>query len=274
MSSGNALYRARSYVRHQLTAWHTGGEGIHSPTLFYIVRMIVYDDNAYYAYPRIEQQRAALLRSTATVQQLDYGTGSDMPQAGTPIATLKRVADIARTHLESPKIAQLLYRLVNYLTEAERRPLTVLELGTSLGITTAYLASPSPKNTVLTYEGASDVLDEAMAIWRTLGLTNIQPVVGNIDDTLPKTCPKHIDLAYIDANHTREATMRYFRKLLPAMGSHSIMVFDDIHHSPEMEQAWREIQTFEQVTSTLDLYHVGIVLFNKHYIRKHYRLRI
>ena len=150
MAVTNALYRAGSYIRHQLTAWHTGGEGIHSPTLFYLVRMILYDDNAYYAYTRIEQQRAALLQSTATVQQVDYGTGSEVPQTGTPIATLRRVADIARTHLETPKIAQLLYRLVNYLGSVEQKPLTVVELGTSFGITTACLASPSARNTVLT----------------------------------------------------------------------------------------------------------------------------
>lgn len=274
MAVTNALYRAGSYIRHQLTAWHTGGEGIHSPTLFYLVRMILYDDNAYYAYTRIEQQRAALLQSTATVQQVDYGTGSEVPQTGTPIATLRRVADIARTHLETPKIAQLLYRLVNYLGSVEQKPLTVVELGTSFGITTAYLASPSARNTVLTYDGAPDVLDIAVQVWRPLGLTNIKPVEGNIDDTLPKHCPKRIDLAFVDANHTYDATLRYFRQLLPAMGEHSILVVDDIYHSPEMERAWHDIQAAGQVTSTIDCYHVGLVFFNRHYIRKHYKMRI
>lgn len=247
---------------------------MHSPTLFYLVRMILYDDNAYYAYTRIEQQRAALLRSTDTVQQVDYGTGSDVRQTGTPIATLRRVADIARTHLETPKIAQLLYRLVNYLGSTEQRPLTIVELGTSLGVTTAYLASPSPRNTVQTYDGATEVQDIAVQVWRNLKLTNIEPVSGNIDDTLPKHCPKRIDLAFIDANHTYDATLRYFRQLMPAMGEQSILVVDDIYHSPEMERAWHDIQASGQVTSTIDCYHIGLVFFNTHYIRKHYKMRI
>ncbi|MBO6074680.1 MAG: class I SAM-dependent methyltransferase [Paludibacteraceae bacterium] len=268
-----ALYRIKSYVRHELTAWHTGGEGVHSPTLFYIVRMVLYDDNAYYAYPKIEQQRKRLKSSTADVNHTDYGTGACARGENAPVQT-RRVADIARTHLESPSIGQLLFRLVNYLTGISQEPLTIVELGTSLGITTAYLAMPSEKNSVQTYEGAEDVADVAMQVWRELGIQNIVPVIGNIDETLSRYKAKKTDLAFIDANHTYEATMRYFRQLLPSATQHSIYVIDDIHHSPEMERAWHEIQAMKEVTSTIDCYHVGLVFFNKHYIRKHYRMRI
>lgn len=245
---------------------------MHSPTLFYLVRMIVYDDNAYYSFPPIEQQRARLLRSAAIVQQQDYGTGAAPGSASAVVE--RRVADIARTHLESPKIAQLLFRLVNHLTVKQQRPLTIVELGTSLGITTAYLASPSDRNKVLTFEGAPEIMDEAIDVWRALKLTNIEPVIGNIDDTLPARCPEQVDLAFIDANHTYEATMRYFRQLMSAVQQHSIIVVDDIYHSPEMTRAWQDIQSLPQVTTTIDCYHIGIVLFNKHYIRKHYKIRI
>ena len=83
-------------------------------------------------------------------------------------------------------------------------------------------------------------------------------------DTLVPSCPKQVDIAYLDANHTCEATLRYFRQLLSAAQPHSIYIVDDIHHSPGMEQAWKTIQAMEEVTSTLDLYHVGVVLFNPH----------
>ena len=114
----------------------------------------------------------------------------------------------------------------------------------------------------------------AKHVWRELGLTNIEPVIGNINDTLPAHCPKHVDLAYVDANHTYEATLRYFKQLLPAVGEKSIVVVDDIYHSQEMERAWRAIQAEPQVTSTVDCYHAGLVFFIPHYIRKHFRIRI
>ena len=231
------------------------------------------DDNAYYAYPKIEQQRKRLLQTTAVVNHTDYGTGARAKGAEATDQT-RRVADIARLHLESPSIGQLLFRLVNYLTGVSQEPLTIVELGTSLGITTAYLAAPSERNTVQTYEGAEEVADVAMDVWRELGIRNIVPVIGNIDETLERYKAKKTDLAFIDANHTYEATLRYFRQLLPSAAQHSIYVIDDIHHSPEMERAWKEIQAMQQVTSTIDCYHVGLVFFNKHYIRKHYRMRI
>jgi len=246
--------------------------------LFHFVRMIVYDDNAYYAYEAIERQRERLLVCDDTIRQTDYGTGAGQAEAsggkGAQAVVERRVSDIARTHLEKPQIAQLLFRTVNYLTEQQRKPLTIVELGTSLGITTAYLASPDERNSVLTYEGAPEVAKIAGGVWKNLVLTNIRQVTGNIDDTLRTSCPKQVDIAYVDANHTYEATLRYFRQLLTAAQPHSIYIIDDIHHSPQMTQAWQAIQAMDEVTSTLDLYHIGIVLFNPHLMKKHYRLKI
>lgn len=207
------IFRLRRLIRHQLTAWNTGGEGIHSPTLFYLVRMIIYDENAYYAFGEIEQHRAALRRSHP-----------DVPQV-------------------SAKIGQLLFRLVNYLTETQRKPLTIVEAGHEQGMSTWYLSTPTENN-----------------------------VVVNCNEP-EADCPKRVDLAYVAGEPTCEAMLRDCRRLLPSMTNHSIMVIGDIHQTQESEQAWQAIQAMEQVTSTLDLFDVGIVLFNKHYIRKHYRLR-
>ena len=157
--------------------------------------MIIYDENAYYAYAHIEQQRKRLLRSKETLQQHDYGTGARASEGQQPKVITRSVSDVARTHLELPKAGQLLFRLANYLTAAQGKPLTIVELGTSLGITTAYLAAPDSRNEVQTYEGAEEVADVAMEVWRTLKLTNIEPVIGNIDDTLGDHCPKVVDLA-------------------------------------------------------------------------------
>ena len=238
----------------------------------------MYDDNTYYAFEPIEQQRQRLLHCDDTIKQTDFGTGAaglnGTNESHDKAIIPRRVSDIARTHLEKPAIAQLLFRTVNYLSEEQRAPLTIVELGTSLGITTAYLASPAERNKVLTFEGAPEVARLAAGVWKNLVLTNIQSVLGNIDETLPQYCPDRVDLAFIDANHTREATLRYFKQLLPAAQPHSMFVIDDIYHSPDMQQAWREIQQMREVTSTLDLYHIGIVLFNPHLMKKHYRLKL
>ncbi len=269
----NTIFRAAAYLRHHFTAWNTGGEGIHSPYLFYMVRMWFYDPNAYYCFADIEQQRRAWLATSDTIDVEDLGSGA--VRAG---AHYKRsVADIARTSLESPQVGQLLFKLTMHLTHEAGRPLHIVELGTSLGITTAYLALPDSRNRVATFEGCRTVAALARKTWEKVGARNVQLTEGNIDKTLPAYLaeePSTIDIAYIDANHTEEATLRYFRLLLPRMEAKSMVVVDDIHHSPEMERAWRQIEQEAGVTTTMDLYCIGIVLFDPHYMHKNYRLRI
>ena len=180
MSKNTAIHRIWSFLRHQLTAWNTSGEAIHSPYLFHIVRFIMRDRNAFYCFEDIERQRGLLLRCEDSLDVVDYGS------AGSPEGTHvdRRVCDIAARHLESPEVGQLLFRLVNYMGQHEGRALEIMELGTSLGITTAYLASASSRNRVTTYEGSEEVLRVAQGIWRTLKLENIAWQQGNIDDTL------------------------------------------------------------------------------------------
>ena len=270
MSKNTAIHRIWSFLRHQLTAWNTTGEAIHSPYLFHIVRFIMRDRNAFYCFEDIERQRGLLLRCEDSLDVVDYGS------AGSPEGThvVRRVCDIAARHLESPEVGQLLFRLVNYMGQHEGRALEIMELGTSLGITTAYLASASSKNRVTTYEGSEAVLRVAQGIWRTLKLENIAWQQGNIDDTLYLYAREKVNLAYVDANHTYAATKRYAEFLLPKISENGMLVLDDIHYSEEMERAWNELKSDARVTTSMDLYHVGILFVNPCFLKRHYKIRI
>ncbi len=264
------LFRAWHYLRHRLTAWNTGGEGIHSPYLFRWVRFSMYDTHAYYAFSPIEKQRIRLLNDKQNICLTDYGTGaSRSPQ--------RRVCDIATTSLQKPKYARLLFRLVQFLTSEQDpnrcHPLNIVELGTSLGITTAYLAAPHSQNHVLTYEGSKTLIEKAQSVWKTLQLNNIEVIQGNIDQTLSCSLPNTIDLAYIDANHCYDAAIRYFQTLLPYLSRKSVLVMDDIHYSPGMLKAWLEVCRHPKVTTTMDLYDLGLVFFDPDYLPRNYRLR-
>ena len=269
------LFRVLSFLRHQLTAWNTGGEGIHSPYLFYWVRHCLYDSNRYYAFDRIEKQRSAMLRSAETLTVTDYGTGKDRQ-------AVRSVRDIAATSLEKAKNARILFRLVRFLGDkelngtSENDALNILELGTSLGITTAYLASPSSKNKVVTMEGSQALVNMARNNWKTIGLNNITVVEGNIDDKLKCVLEEfqRVDLVFMDANHTKEATLRYWEAIMPFIEKKSVIVLDDIHWSRDMESAWKTIRQDERVSCTMDLYDMGLVFFDPAYLHKHFRLRV
>lgn len=264
------FFRLRTYVRHCLTAWNSTGEGIHSPYLFELVRFVMRDDNEYYCFADIERRRELLLACNDELDVVDFGS------AGSPQGThiRRRIADIAKGHLESAKMGQLLFRIVAWLTRQQQRPLEILELGTSLGVTTSYLACADSRNRVVTLEGSNAVLQVAQGVWKALALENIEWHEGNIDDTLYIHAREKIDVAFVDANHTYEATVRYVNYLVPRMNAKGIIAIDDIHHSPEMVRAWNEIKQDSRVTTTMDLYHMGLLFLDPHYLKRHYRIRI
>ena len=264
------LLRARAYLRHLFGAWNTRGEGIHSPYLFYLVNILLWDDNAYYCWRDIEAQRTLLKANTRALRVVDYGTGNKDCDDET-----RSVCDIANSSLEKPAVAQMFFRWLVFLSQQSQKPLTIFELGTSLGITTAYLAKPHSRNRVITLEGSAEIANEATQVWQRLGIQNIEQIIGNIDDTLsPALSGKEVDFAFVDANHTYEATMRYVKQLLKRTHAKSIIAIDDIHYSEEMEQAWSELQQLPQVTTTMDFLHVGVLFFDHHYLKKHYRIKL
>lgn len=270
MRLGAIIYRVFSYLRHVLTAWNTTGEGIHSPSLFYIVRFLFRDKNSYYCFETIEQRRASLLANRDVVEVIDYGS------CGCPsgMRVMRRISDVAKYQLECARVQQVLFRLLAYMNEGEHRPLEILELGTSLGITTAYLASVDSKNRVMSFEGSSSIASLARKQWQLLGLENIECVEGRIEDTLYNNARAKLDFVYVDANHTYEATMEYVHFLLDRMSPKGIVVVDDIHYSREMCRAWEELKKDKRVTSSMDLFHVGLLFVNPYYMKRHYTISL
>ena len=285
-----ALYRAKSWLRHQLTAWNTGGEGVHSPYLFEWVRMVMMDKNAYYIWGEIERCREKMLRDERELEFVDYGSGKLKGENGKlkgENGERRRVRDIARRSLAKRKYAQMLSRLVNWLGAShslengsgtayslEFRGLTIVELGTSLGVTTAYMAAMDSRNRVVTFEGCEAVANMAREKWKALNINNIECRVGKIDAEQLTRDIEHLDVAFIDANHTYVSTCEYFDVLAGKVHEKSVIVVDDIHCSEEMEKAWKAICADERVTSTIDLYQMGLVFFDKHYWKRHYTMRL
>ena len=269
------LYRISSWLKHHLTAWNTGGEGVHSPYLFEWVRMVMSDRHAYRVWNEIEKVRTQMLKSEQVIDFVDYGSG--LKQSGEQVIDERKVKNIAKGSLAKAKYAQMLFRLVNWLGHQLRegdKGLTIVELGTSLGVTTAYLAGVDTRDKVYTYEGCEAVANIAKENWKVLGMNNIACFIGAIDEEVLQSGLERVDVAFVDANHTYEASMMYFDVLAQKVHEKSVVVMDDIHHSEEMERAWKDICADERVTSTIDLYQMGLVFFDKHYWKRNYRMRL
>lgn len=258
---------AKKYCLYFLDASNGKGHGVHSPFVFRFIIDVLNDKTKYDRYKPIEALRVRLLNNKNEITIRDLGAGSRVNTS-----FKRKISHIAASSLKSGKFAQLLFRMARYY-----KPENILEMGTSLGITTAYLASANNNTPVITMEGASSVAALARENFKTLKLNNISVFEGNFDETLEsalQTLLPDAGLVFIDGNHRREPTIHYFNKILTKTSPESILIFDDIHWSREMEESWKLIQQHETVTLTIDLFFIGLVFFRKEIKEKqHFTIR-
>lgn len=253
------------YLKYFLKA---GDEhALHSPFLFdYYRRIIVPKNDNHPDYATIATARNQMRNSTQVIETVDLGAGSRVNKSN-----LRKVSQIAKNAEKPPRFGKLFYRMVR-----EQQSKTVLELGTSLGITTMYFAKANPQASIYTFEGCPYTAAIAKENFQQQAIDNVEIITGNIDDTLVPFLTqlnKPLDLAYFDANHRYEPTVRYFKQCLPYIHEDTIFIFDDIYWSKEMTQAWEEIKQHPDITVTLDLFWIGIVFFRKKQLKQDFVLK-
>jgi len=251
------------YIKHRLTA--KSRHGTHSPFVYQLVDEVIYDFNSKNEYIDIEEQRKKLLNDDTTITVTDLGAGSHLNKNRT-----KKVSAIAKNALKSPRLAQLIYRLAKF-----NQPANLLELGTCLGITTAYLSKACAQADIITIEGCPETAKRAYQNFQELELENIELQVGNFDELLPRVIEElpQLDFVYIDGNHRKDATLNYFKWCLPKVHENSLLIFDDIYWSKGMKEAWEEIKNHPDVAVTVDLFWIGLVYFKKGQAREHFKIK-
>lgn len=256
----------RAYLRH---LWAARDEhALHSPFVFSFYQHVIKPDDpaADPLFGKIEELRRQLHHSSESLSVTDLGAGSRLGSPGRQ----QTVGRMARRSEKSARLARLLYRLVRF-----RRPEVIFDLGTSLGLTTLYQHRAAPAAQLLSFEGCPQTAAKARQHFDAFGFSEIELVIGNLDETLAAAVAavEKLDFVFFDANHRYEPTVRYFETCLQKASEESIFVFDDIHWSAEMEQAWTHIQACSEVTLSLDLFSVGIVLFRNRQPKQHFVLR-
>lgn len=251
------------YLKHRLTA--KSRHGTHSPFVYKLVDEVIYDFSPKKVYNAIEEQRKKLLDDDSVLSITDLGAGSHLNKKKE-----KKVSEVAKNALKSTHLAQLIYRLAKNHSADK-----MLELGTCLGITTAYLAKANEQGTVVTMEGCPETAAVAYQTFVSLNLTNIELQVGNFNDLLPKEIEtsSQLDFVYIDGNHTKEATLNYFNLCLPKVHEGTLLIFDDIYWSKGMKEAWEEIKAHPKVTVTVDLFAIGLVYFKTDQVKEHFKIK-
>ena len=257
---------AKKYFFYYFKAKNGKGHGVHSPFVFDFIIHVLNDKKKYDCYKKIEPLRKNLLKNNSSIEVEDFGAGS----AIIPFKN-RKIKDIARSSLKKKKYAQLLFRIAKYY-----QPKTIVELGTSFGISTCYLVCANKSSKVFTLEGSKNIAKTALQNFKQIESKNIELIRGEFEKTLPLLFDKieNVDLLFIDGNHRKKPTLDYFNLYLKKSKNSSIFIFDDIHWSKEMEEAWELIKQHSLVTMTIDLFFIGLVFFSKDFkVKQHFTIR-
>lgn len=246
--------------------WHAKSRhGIHSPFVYTLVEDYLYQDIDLTISAPIEEVRKHLLQDTSQINHLDLGAGSRIKRKGN-----LRVKDLAKTSIKPYKFAKLIAQIPQYINAH-----CIIELGTSLGVTTLYLSKLNPKAQIYTIEGSIEVAEIAQKQFDQLDAKNIQLIHGDFDVQFPALLSrvKKPDVIYIDGNHTYEATMHYFELCSKYSNNNTLIIFDDINWSEGMRKAWNNIKNYSRTTLCLDFFHLGVVSFNPNFSKEYFQIR-
>lgn len=255
------MYQIIAYIKFLLQS--TNQHGVHSPFVFKLVTKCFYDTTPKKTYLNIKAYRNNLLNNHNKIQITDYGKGSKVFKTNT-----RSISQIAKVSGSKYKRLQLLTRFVEF-----NAPNKILELGTSLGLSTYAMTLGNPKAEITTVEGCKNSAQFTTLEFKELNLNHIQIVNQNFDSFL-KDISSHYDLIFIDGNHQKEATIGYFEQLLKNIHNNSVMIFDDIYWSKEMTQAWDYIKQNKKVSVTIDTFFWGFVFFRKEQNKQDFKIRV
>ena len=240
--------------------------GVHSPFIYQLITQCFYNKTPFESYETLESFRKRLYANDTKILVQDFGAGSRVFKGN-----VRNIHKIAKTAGITPKRAQLLFRVVNYL-----QPKNILEMGTSVGLATSALSLGHPDSKVLTIEGCKTTSEVAQEQFDHFEMRNIQLIHGEFDRVMDTKGIKNsnFQLIFVDGNHNKEATLALFNTLLANINNDTIMIFDDIYWSKGMTEAWEEIMKHPKVKVSIDIFYWGMIFFRKEQEKEHFSIRV
>lgn len=194
----------------------------------------------------------------------DHGAGSRVTGADR-----RKVSSIARHSSVSRKYGELLYRLSAWYT-----PKTILELGTGIGISTAYLGAGYPETDFYSVEGSKEKTDFVKMQFQGSALGEVNFIYSKFEDCLGAVLPKVVSpaLVFIDGDHRYEPTVNTVQQILNFQLEELIIILDDIHWSNEMEGAWNMLCQDARIDISVNLFFMGFLICRPGIEKQHFNI--
>ncbi|MDA7557758.1 class I SAM-dependent methyltransferase [Flavobacteriaceae bacterium] len=255
-------YSLLAYIKFLKSS--TNQHGIHSPFVYELITDCFYDKKKHHEYEVLKNYRHDLLNNSTCIQITDLGTGSRVFKS-----SHRKVSQIIKISGSTLKRSKLLLRLVKYFDSTN-----ILELGTSLGIGTSALSLGNKQANITTIEGCPQTGNISQQQFDKYHFNNTNLHIGQFKSVLKKLTPITYDLVFFDGNHDKSATLDYFNLLIGSVNNESVFIFDDIHWSRSMSEAWTTIINHPKVTVSIDTFYWGIIFFRKEQVKEHFTVRV
>ena len=249
------FHGALKYLEYIIFSRHRKGHGLHSPFVFHLVSEVFRNKISPDIVLMVEKTREKMISDQRSIKVRDLGSGSARMKT-----SIRKVSEIARYSAVSEKYGILLSNLA-----AEFGRPAIIELGTSLGISTMYMAASCPGTCVYTIEGCPETSAIAEMNFREAGLNNIAALNGSFGEQLAEVLrgAEKPGLIFIDGDHRKGPLMSYFSQVAENSSANTLVVIDDIHSSHDMEEAWDELRIHEKVTFSVDIFRMGLLFLRK-----------
>ena len=257
------LFHRLSYL---VRARHRKGHGIHSPFVFDFVSSVLCGKDRY-DYSAIKARRKDLLKDRSRIKVEDRGEGSKKRSG-----EVREVRHIAKTTPVKPKYGRFLTRMAGWY-----KPDYIVELGTGMGLSSAYLAGGCPDCILYTIEGSKSIHEMARQTMGAVRLDNAVLIHGLFADKLSSVMTEiegcNSLLVFIDGDHCGERVLGYVETLLSGSFENLVIILDDIYWSASMTSAWKAFIHRPEIAVSIDLFQFGILFIKKGISKKHYKIR-
>jgi predicted O-methyltransferase YrrM len=242
------------------------GHNVHSPFVYKLIENVFNNKNEVAIFDFIEEIRVILLKNNKLINLNGFGSGSKTFNNKGQISV-----SVVTKHTSVPKkYGQFLFNFVQHT-----KPQCVIELGSSVGISSMYLSSHNFLKRFITIEGEFDLCEITAKNLEYINAPNFEIVHGNFFEKLPfalSKCGGLKKLVFVDGDHSCEKTLAIFNQLIPNMAKNDVVIFDDIYLNKGMIKAWEMIKNDKRVMLTIDIYKFGIVFFDDFMPKQNFKI--
>ncbi len=254
------VFRILSYLKFLYRSGNA--HGLHSPFVYSLYTTGLNQKINNSDFVEIENLRASFLNDPREIEVKDFGAGSQKMKS-----SKRAIRSIAKNSVSGHHKCLILYKLVQHL-----KPHNILELGTSLGISTQYLSSGHPGSKIISIEADKNLAE--------LASEHLKDKVEVINNTFQQALSMQAvlnlnpDFIFIDGDHRGESLINYVDSILEFASEECCIVIDDIYWSEDMNRGWNKLKNDERFGISIDLFHFGLLFTRSKQPKQHFDLRV